>query len=93
VIVTIQTPTFHVLYCVTLKRATKLASVSSPAPTSHRLNVVVRSPSLYREVGRNGETTTPRGLIIRSPPIVWITKFALSISASIRQQDFPIRLY
>jgi len=25
----------------------------------------------FREVGRNGETTTPRGPTIRSPPIVW----------------------
>jgi len=38
--------------------------------TSRRLNVVVvvRSPPLSREVGRNGETTTPRGPTIRSPP-------------------------
>jgi len=31
------------------------------APTSRRLNVMVRSPLLLRVVGRNGETTTPEG--------------------------------
>jgi len=40
------------------------------APTSRRFNVVVRFPPL-REVGQNGETTTPKGPTIRSPPIVW----------------------
>jgi len=39
-------------------------------PTFRRLNVVVRSPPLYRQVGRNGETTIPRGPTIQSPPIV-----------------------
>jgi len=41
------------------------------ASTFRRLNVVVRSPPLFREVSRNGETTTPRGPTIRSSPIVW----------------------
>jgi len=35
------------------------------APTSRRLNVVVRSPPLSREVDRNGGTTTPRGQTVR----------------------------
>jgi len=40
-------------------------------PTSRRLIVVVRFPPLYREVGRNGNTTISRGQTIRSPPIIW----------------------
>jgi len=40
------------------------------ALTSRRLNVVVQSPLLLREVGLNGETTTPRVPTIRSLSIV-----------------------
>jgi len=43
------------------------------APMSRRLNVVVRYPPLLRVMGRNGETSTPRGPTIRSSPIVWIS--------------------
>jgi len=34
-------------------------------------------PRPSREVGRNGETTTPRGPTIRSPSIVWNSFFRL----------------
>jgi len=37
------------------------------APKFCRLNVVVRSPSLLRKVGRKGEVTFPRSPIVRSP--------------------------
>jgi len=35
------------------------------APTSRRLIVVMQSPILFQVVGQNGETTFPRGPIIR----------------------------
>jgi len=41
------------------------------APTSRRLNVVMRSLPLLHEVGRNGETTFPSGPTTRSLPIVY----------------------
>jgi len=41
------------------------------APTSCRLNVVVRFPPLSREVGQNDKTTTPKSPTIRSLLIVW----------------------
>jgi len=44
-------------------------STHRSAPTSRRLNVAVS----IREVDRNGETITPRGPTIRSPPILWNT--------------------
>jgi len=40
----------------------------SIAPTPHRLVVVMQSSPLYKEVDRNGETNSPRGLAIWSPP-------------------------
>jgi len=46
--------------------------IRSFCTTFCRLNVVVRSQPLLREVGRNGETISPRGSAIPSLPIVWI---------------------
>jgi len=42
-------------------------NICSSAPTSRRLNVVCGPRPSIREVGRNGETTTPKGPTIRSP--------------------------
>jgi len=53
------------------------------APTSRRFNVVVRSPPLSREVGRNGETTTPRSPTILVAPIVWNVAVYLLIIARV----------
>jgi len=51
---------------------------ATPPLLFHRLNVVVRSPHLSREVGRSGDTTTTRGPTIQSSPIVWKTQVGLS---------------
>jgi len=53
-------------------------------PKSRCLNVlVVRSPPLLPEVGRNGRTTPPMGPIIRSPPIEPYINFAIEVYVEI----------
>jgi len=48
------------------------------APTSRRLIVLVQSPPLLREVGRNDEATFPRRPTIRSPQSSGIFIFSFS---------------
>jgi len=53
------------------KMARRSGSDAGQSTTSRRFSVVLRSPPLSQEVGRNNESTTPRVLTIRSPPIFW----------------------
>jgi len=52
---------------------------------------VVRSPTLLREVGQNGETTM-RGSTIRSSPIIWISFFFFSSSRQLTGRSWTATL-
>jgi len=50
------------------------------APTSHRFNVVVQSPTLYREVDQNGETTLRRARLLVAPNCLDIFSFSRTLA-------------
>jgi len=49
-------------------------------PISRHLIVVVQPPPLYREVGRNGKTNSPRDPTIGRLPIVYIALIPFAMS-------------
>jgi len=60
---------------------------NAAAPTFWRLIVVVRSPPLYREVGRNGKTDFPRCLTI------WLSLNFLEVIFSASKQKYLTKIW